>query len=97
MRLPEPRSIVMLVIATIGCQQRSQEKGTRMVLDSAASGSNVTIVRPKEALRPDEAITDLQGLSTIMQYDIEATKRTASREVVYVKPGEAVRPSEKRQ
>ena len=97
MRLLEPTTIVMLAVATIGCQQLSQDKRPRMVLDSAASGRNVAIVRPKEALRPDEAITDLQGLSTIMQYDIDALQRTASREVVYVKPGEAVRPSEKRQ
>jgi hypothetical protein len=97
MRLLEPTSIVMLVIATIGCQQRPPDKGARMALDSAASGKNVTVVRPKEALRPDEAITDLKDLSTIMQYDIDAEKRTPSREVSYVKPGEAIRPSEKRQ
>jgi hypothetical protein len=32
-----------------------------------------------------------------MQYDIEAMKRTPSKEVVYVKQGEPVRPSEKKQ
>src|SRR5258705_224785 len=97
MRLLERASIITLVIATIGCQQRSQDTGTRMGLDSAASGKNVTIVRPKEALRPDEAITDLQGLQTTMQYDIDAMKRIPSREVVYVKPSEAMRPAERKQ
>jgi len=67
-----------------------------MMLDSAASGENVTVVRPKQAVRPDETITDLRGLSTIMQYDLDAQQRTPSKEVVYVKPGEPVRPSEAR-
>ena len=68
-----------------------------MMLDSEVSGKNVTIVRPKEAVRPAELVTDFKELSNIMQYDIDAMQRIPSKEVVYVKLGESVRPSEKRQ
>jgi hypothetical protein len=56
----------------------------------------VTVVRPKEAVGPVETTSDLKGLPTIMQYDLDALQRTPSKEVVYVKPGEPARPSEAR-
>jgi len=91
------RPLAIILIGALGCRpEHTQDKRTQMVLDSTASGKNVTIVRPKETVRPDESITDLKELSTIMQSDIDAMQRTRSKEVVYVKPGEAVRPSEKR-
>jgi hypothetical protein len=87
---------VLVVAAVIGCGRREAERKPRLMLDSAPSGDNVTLVRPKESVRPDERVTDLTGLPTIMQYDLEAAQRTASKEVVYVKPGEPARPAEAR-
>jgi hypothetical protein len=58
------------------------------------SGKNVTLVRPKEAVRPTESIGDLKQLRTIMQYDLEAGARVSSTEIVYVKTGVAARPAE---
>jgi hypothetical protein len=95
MRTLEPTSLIMFVMATIGCRQQPQDKRTQMMLDSA--GSDVTIVRPKEAVRPAESITHFKELPTIMQCDIDAIQRTPSKEVAYVKTGETARPSEKRQ
>ncbi|HEV2963103.1 MAG TPA: hypothetical protein VG649_14835, partial [Candidatus Angelobacter sp.] len=51
----------------------------------------------KEAVRPAKTVTDLKELTNIMQYDIEAAERTPSKEVVYVKRGAPMRPSETRQ
>jgi hypothetical protein len=97
MKTMETTLPVLFVMAMIGCRQEQQHpRKTQMVLDSAVSGNNVTIVRPKEAVRPAEAITDLKDLPTIMQYDLDAQQRTPSKEVVYVKPGEPARPSEAR-
>ena len=87
---------VFVAMALVGCGQRERGRKTQMLLDSAPSGDNVTIVRPKEPARPDENITDLKGLRTIMQTDIDAAQRTPSKEVVYVKPGEPNRPAETR-
>ncbi len=89
--------LIMLLMAMIGCRQQPQDKRTQMILDSEVSGRNVTRIRPKETVRPAEPITDFKELSTIMQYDIDAMQRIPSKEVVYVKPGKSVRPSEKRQ
>ena len=87
--------LVAIVIATVGCRLPSrQDTRTQMALDSDVSGKEVTIIRPKEAARPDEPIGELSELRTIMQADIDAAQRTPSKEVVYVKPGEAARPSE---
>jgi hypothetical protein len=97
MRTLETTLPVLLVMAMVGCRQQPHDEKTQMMLDSAVSGTNVTIVRPKEAVRPGEAIRDFKELSTITQYDIDASQRLPSKEVVYVKPGEALRPSEKRQ
>lgn len=87
---------VLVVVSIVGCGQRERGRKTQMLLDSAPSGDNVTIVRPKEPARPDERITDLKGLKTIMQADLDAASRTPSKEVVYVKPGEPNRPAETR-
>ena len=97
MKTLETTLFITLFVSMTGCQSQSQDKKTQMVLDSEVSGKNVTIVRPKEAVRPNESVTDIRELSNIMQYDIEAMKRTPSKEVVYVKQGEPVRPSEKKQ
>ncbi len=104
MKTLERALLIGLAVATIGCRQQPQNSGqqpqdkrTQMMLDSAALGKNVAVVRPKEAVRPAESISDFKELSTIMQYDIDALQRTPSKEVVYVKPGEPVRPSERRQ
>jgi hypothetical protein len=96
MKTMEATLPVLFVLAMIGCRPQQHERKPRMMLDSAASGDNVTIVRPKEAVGPVETITDLKGLPTIMQYDLDALQRTPSKEVVYVKPGEPARPSEAR-
>lgn len=97
MKTPRPTVVIIFVMATIGCRQQPRDNRSQMMLDSATAGRNVTIVRPKEAVRPAEAIADFKELRMIMQYDIDALQRTPSKEVVYVKPGEAVRPSERRQ
>jgi hypothetical protein len=97
MKTLETTLLIIFFMAMIGCRQQPKDKRTQMMLDSEVSGKNVTIVRPKQTVRPAESITDFKELSTIMQYDIEATQRIPSKEVVYVKPGESVRPSEKRQ
>ena len=87
--------LVAIVIATFGCRPQSrQDTRTQMALDSDVSGKEVTIIRPKEAVRPDEPITEFGELRTIMQSDIDAAQKTSSKEVVYVKPGETARPSE---
>lgn len=87
--------MIISLVLVIGCQK--QESGTKMMLDSEVSGKNVTVVRAKEAVRPAETVTDFKELPNIMQHDIEAAERTPSKEVVYVKQGEPMRPSEKRQ
>jgi hypothetical protein len=69
MKTMETTVLVFFVMAIIGCRERPHDKTTRMMLDSAASGDNVTIVRPKEAVGPAETIKDLKGLPTIMQSD----------------------------
>jgi hypothetical protein len=97
MKTLETTLSVLLVMATMGCQQQPRDRKTQMALDSAISGNNVTIVRPKETVGPAESIPDLKELSTIMQYDIDAKQRIPSKEVVYVKAGESLSPSEKRQ
>ena len=89
--------LIILFSSMIGCQKQRQDNRTQMMLDSEVAGKNATIVRPKEAVRPSESVTDINELSNIMQCDIEAMKRTPSKEVVYVKQGEPVRPSEKKQ
>lgn len=96
MKTMETTLPVLFVLAMIGCRQQQHERKTQMMLDSAPSGANVTVVRPKEAVGPVETITDLKGLPTIMQYDLDALQRTPSKEVVYVKPGEPARPAEAR-
>jgi hypothetical protein len=96
MKTMEATLPVLLALAIIGCRQQEHARKTQMMLDSAASGDNVTIVRPKEAVGPLETSKDLKGLPTIMQYDLEAQQRTPSKEVVYVKRGEPARPSEAR-
>lgn len=88
---------IILLSSMIGCQKQREDNRTQMMLDSEVSGKNATIVRPKEAVRPVESVTDINELSNIMQYDIDAMKQIPSKEVVYVKQGEPVRPSEKRQ
>ena len=96
MKIMDATLPALLALAIIGCRRQEHARTTQMVLDSAPSGDNVTIVRPKEALRPIETIKDLKGLPTIMQYDLEAQQRTPSKEVVYVKRGEPARPAEVR-
>jgi hypothetical protein len=83
MKTMETTVPVLFVMAMIGCRQQQHER-------------NVTVVRPKEAVGPVETTSDLKGLPTIMQYDLDALQRTPSKEVVYVKPGEPARPSEAR-
>ena len=97
MKTLETTLLILLLMSMIGCQKQRQDSRTQMMLDSEASGKNVTMVRPKEAVRPAEPVTDFKELSNIMQYDIDAMQRTPSKEVVYVKQGESVRPAEKRQ
>jgi len=89
--------LIILFMSMMGCQKQHPDRRTQMVLDSEISGKNVTIVHPKEVVRPAESVADFKELSNIMQYDIGAMERIPSKEVVYVKKGEAVRPSEKRQ
>jgi hypothetical protein len=96
MKIPVTTLLIIFVMATIGYGQQPQNTRTQMMLDSKVSGKNVTIVRPKEAARPAESITEFKELSTIMRCDIDAMQRIPSKAVVYVKPGEVVRPSEKR-
>jgi len=89
-------TLIILFMSMMGCQKQQNHR-TQMVLDSEISGKNVTIVRSKEAVLPAESVADFKELSNIMQYDMDAMQRIPSQEVVYVKKGEAVRPSEKRQ
>ena len=65
-----------------------------MLLDSEASGANVTLVRPGSPARPAEPIPDFKELRNITQADIDAGERVPSKEVVYVKQGEIARPAE---
>jgi hypothetical protein len=87
---------VLLALAIVGCRQREQGRTTQMLLDSAPTGDNVTLVRPKEGVGPVETVKDLKGLPTIMQYDLEAQERRPSKEVIYVKRGEPALPAEVR-
>ena len=90
--------LIILLLAPLGCrrqpQGQPQDTKTQMMLDSDVSGKNVTIVRPKEAVHPTESVADLKELPTTMQYDIDAPGRVPSKEIVYMKTGEAARPSE---
>ena len=89
--------LMILLVWMAGCQKQGEDSKTKMLLDSEVTGKNVTVVRAKEAVSPAETVTDLRELSTITEYDIQAKDRTPSREVVYVKPGQPVRPAETRQ
>ena len=89
--------LIILFVSMMGCEKQRQDNRTQMMLDSEVSGKNVTIVHPKDAVRPAESVTDIKELSNITQYDIDAMQRIPSKEVVYVKQGKSVRPSEKRQ
>jgi hypothetical protein len=84
-------------VFVMGCAKHEPDNSAKMALDSEPSGKNVTVVRGKEAVRPGETIPDFKELPNIMQHDIEAAERTESKAVIYVKPGEAVRPAEKKQ
>src|SRR5882724_10902342 len=97
MKTLETTLLIILFLSMTGCQKQRQNNRTQMMLDSEPSGKNVAIVRPKEGVRPAESVTDFKELSNIMQYDIDAMQRIPSKEVVYVKKGESVYPSEKRQ
>ena len=94
MKTMDATLLVLLALAITGCRRQEPARGTQMLLDSAAAGDYVTLVRPKEALRPLETVKDLKGLRVIMQYDLEAREQTPSKEVVYVKRGEPARPAE---
>ena len=97
MKTLETTLLIMLFMSMAGCQAQRQDKKAQMALDSEVSGKGVTIVRPKEPARPAESVADFKELPNIMQYDIDAAERTPSREVLYVKQGESVRPSEQKQ
>ena len=97
MKTLETTLLIIVFVSMMGCEKQRQDNKTQMMLDSDVSGKNVTIVSQKEAVRPAESVTDIKELSNIMQYDIDAMQRIPSKEVVYVKRGESVRPSEKRQ
>ena len=88
--------LMILLVWVIGCQKREHDGHTRMMLDAEASGKNVTVVKEKQPMRPEETVSDLREQKNIMQYDLEAKEQTPSKEVVYVKPGEPVRPAEQR-
>ncbi len=96
MKALETMLLILLMVAMMACQKQRQDNRPRMMLDSEASGENVRMVRPKEAVRPEESVADFKNLPNITQYDIEAQQRTPSKEIVYVKPGETVRPVEKK-
>ncbi len=97
MKTLEVTLLIILFMSMMGCQKQQQDHRTQMVLDSEISDKNVTIVRPQEAVRPAESVANFKELSNIMQYDIDGMQRIPSKEVGYIKKGEAVRPSEKRQ
>ena len=97
MKTPSTALLMILLVWMAGCQRQGEGSKTKMLLDSEATGKNVTVVRAKESIGPAETVTDLRELSTITEYDIQAKERTPSKEVVYVKPGEPVRPAESRQ
>src|SRR5262245_23784600 len=97
MKALETKLLIILLVSMIGCQkQRQDNKMQQMILDSEVSGKNVTVIRPKESVRPDETVADFKERPNIMRHDIDATQRIPSKEVVYVKTGESVRPSEKK-
>jgi hypothetical protein len=88
--------LLALLITTTACRPQQADNRTQMLLDSKPEGKYVTIVRPKETVRPMESVADIKELPTIMQHDIDAAQRLQSKEVTYVKPGETLRPSEAR-
>jgi hypothetical protein len=92
--------LIILAIAPSGCRRPPQEppQGTKrqMLLDSDVSGKNVAMVRPNDAARPTEPFVEVKELSTIMQHDIDVAERAPSKDIVYVKSGEAARPAESR-
>ena len=88
--------IAILLVWVIACQKHEGESRAQMLLDDQPSGNNVTMVKQKQAVGPDETVSDLKDLTNIMQSDLEAKERTPSKEVVYVKLGEAARPAEQR-
>ncbi|MCI0718337.1 MAG: hypothetical protein L0338_05105 [Acidobacteria bacterium] len=97
MRAQETRLlIILLLVSMMGCQKQRQDNKAQMMLDSEVSGKNVMVIRPKEALRPDENVSDFRERPNIMQYDVDASQRVPSKEIVYINRGESVRPSEKK-
>ncbi len=97
MKTLETTLLITLLLSMMGCPKQRQDNRSQMLLDSEASGKTVTIFHPKEAVRPAEPAPDFKELSKIMQHDIDAPQRLPSKEVVFVKQGERLAPSEKKQ
>ena len=79
----------LLLVWLIACQRRANVARTQMMLESEVSCSNVTVVKPRQAVHPEESVSDLRGLNNIMRYDLEARERTPSKEASTLRWGNA--------
>jgi hypothetical protein len=97
MRTLETTLLIILFMPMTGCQERRPDNKAQMMLDSQASDKSATIIRDKQnSVRPAESVADFKELPNIMQHDINAIERIPSKEVLFVKQGESVRPAETR-
>ena len=96
MKTVQSTLLLFLSVWMIACHKGETNTRTQMSLDAEISGSDVFVVKQKQAVRPVETVSDLRGLTNIMQYDLEAKERVLSKEVVYFKLGEPARPMEQK-
>jgi len=89
--------LIVLLFISAACKQKRpgiESNKNMMAIDSISSDKNVLIVKQGERVRPDESVKDLKELPNIMQYDIDTSQTVSSKEVKFMKQGEAARPSE---
>src|SRR5690349_21440597 len=95
------RQLLLIVVTVAACRQSrttaqtAQDHRVLTMLDSTPAGRDAAIVQPKQAVSPVEAVPDFSRLPNITQADLDAMRKTPSNGVVYVRPGDPVRPSEK--
>lgn len=81
-----------------GCGDRRAPDGagkTGMAMDSTyQQHPEATVLRPKDTIRLDESLRNLEDYPNITRADLDAVNRVASKEIVYVKRGDEIRLAE---
>jgi hypothetical protein len=98
MKISPALIMFITILVTVGCRQRSKVESEQKMLmpaDSILTDKNIALVKIQDTVRPEEKIPDLEKQPNIMIYDLDSVEKIPSKEIRLVKPGEALRPSEK--